>query len=158
VTDPDVQPVPAEVAAFVGLGVATIAATRSNALVPEITRGWGPAINAEAGTMELCLGLTEHAVTRANLEANGAIAVTCSLPTTYRSVQVKGTATRIGEPDAGQLDRVARHLEAFVAETQAVGIAPALSRRLLQSHLLAVRLSVSELYDQTPGPTAGARL
>jgi hypothetical protein len=96
---------------------------------------------------------------RANLDRNGALAVGFSPPTIARAVQVKGVASRVGDPEAADLDRVERHLRSFVAEAERIGAPAELSRRMFVGPgLVAVAFSIDEVYDQTPGPTAGRRL
>jgi len=96
---------------------------------------------------------------RANLERNGAVAVGFSPPTIARAVQVKGVVSHVGEPDAADLERVERHVRSFLAEAERIGAPPELSRRMfVEPGLVAVQLSIDEVYDQTPGPTAGRRL
>jgi hypothetical protein len=96
---------------------------------------------------------------RANLEQNGAVAVGFSPPTIARAVQLKGVATVVGEPDAADLERVERHLRSFVAEAERIGAPPELARRMfVGAGLVAVQFSIDEVFDQTPGPTAGRRL
>ena len=96
---------------------------------------------------------------RANLERNGAVAVGFSPPTIARAVQVKGVAARVGEPEAAELERVERHFRSFVAEAGRIGAPAELSQRMLvRTGLVAVQFSINEVFDQTPGPTAGRRL
>jgi hypothetical protein len=96
---------------------------------------------------------------RANLERNGALAVGFSPPTIARAVQVKGVASRVGEPEAADLARVERHVRSFVAEAERIGAPAQLSRRMfVGTGLIAVWFSIDEVFDQTPGPTAGRRL
>jgi len=74
-------------------------------------------------------------------------------------VQLKGVATVVGEPDAADLERVERHLRSFVAEADRIGAPPELARRMfVGAGLVAVQFSIDEVFDQTPGPTAGRRL
>jgi hypothetical protein len=74
-------------------------------------------------------------------------------------VQVKGVAARVDELNAADLERVERHVGSFVAEAERIGAAPELSRRMfVGAGLVAVAFSIDEVYDQTPGPTAGRRL
>lgn len=95
---------------------------------------------------------------RDNLQSNGAIAVTCSQPTSYRTVQLKGRVATIADPSAEQLADVDRHAEAFSSEAEQVGLGPGSGFRLLDRALVSVTFNVAEVYDQTPGPNAGARI
>ena len=63
----------------------------------------------------------------------------------------------VHDPTAEQLQRVDRHLENFCREAIAVGVAPRVAERFLMGpEFLGVTVAVRELYDQTPGPSAGA--
>ena len=74
-------------------------------------------------------------------------------------MQVKGVVAATQEPDAADLERVERHLRSFVAEAERIGAAPELSQRMfVGTGLVAVQFSIGEVFDQTPGPTAGRRL
>ena len=148
-----------EVVEFIHGGVAVGVATRDDDLRPEFARGWGPEVSADGRSLTLCVAAPEGSRVRANLERNGAVAVGFSPPTIARAVQVKGVVTRVGEPDAGDLERVERHVRSFVAEAERVGASEELSRRMfVGTGLVAVQFSIDEVFDQTPGPTAGHRL
>jgi hypothetical protein len=147
-----------EIAAFVCSGVAVIVATRDADLRPQAARAWGPEIYADGAAIALCVGAAADSPTRANLEVGGPIAAVFSLPTSYRTVQIKGDVLELADPTPQQLARVEEHFDAFARETAQVGLPPERARRLLDSSFVAVRFSARELYDQTPGPNAGARL
>jgi hypothetical protein len=147
-----------DIAAFLVGGVAIVVATRDDELRPEIARGWGPEVAENRASVTLCVSLAPGSRTHANLERNGAVAATFSKPSTYRTVQLKGSTLDVDEPDEDQLARVQQHLDSFADEVRQVGLEPTVVRALLEPELLAVTFDVRELYDQTPGPTAGARL
>ena len=148
-----------DVVEFIQGGVAVGVATRGGDLRPEFARGWGPAVSADGRSVMLCVSAPEGSQVRANLEQNGAVAVGFSPPTIARAVQVKGVATVVGEPEAADLERVERHVRAFVAEAERIGAPAELSRRMfVGTGLVAVQFSIDEVFDQTPGPTAGRRL
>jgi hypothetical protein len=125
---------------------------------PEVSRAWGPELSSDGSTATLCVAAAPGSATLANLQDNGAIAVTLSLPTSYRTVQIKGAVIDLCAPAAEHLARVEEHFAAFADEVEQVGISRDGARRLLDSELVAVSFSVRELYDQTPGPNAGGRL
>jgi hypothetical protein len=144
---------------FIRGGVAVGVATRDDDLRPEFGRGWGPEVSADGRSLRLCVSAPEGSRMRANLEFNGAVAVGFSPPTIARAVQVKGVATLVGEPQAGDLARVERHVRSFVAEAERVGAPPELSKRMfVGTGLVAIGFSIDEVFDQTPGPMAGRRL
>jgi hypothetical protein len=150
--------VDADIAAFVHGGVAIVAATRDDDLRPEITRGWGPALSPDGCELRICLSAAPDSRTIANLERNGDVAATFTLPTTYRSIQIKGEVRALGEPTADDLARADEHLAAFVDEAAQVGVPRAIGSRFAERPFVAVTVAIRELYDQTPGARAGAAL
>jgi hypothetical protein len=150
-------PIDAELAAFLTSGVAVMVATRDTELRPEIARGWGPGPSEDGARLELCLIAPPGSPARANLEANGSVAVNCTRPSTYRALQVKGRAVDVRAPTEADLARAREHADAFTEDTAKVG-APAPSSFYVREVDLAVTIEVAELYDQTPGPAAGSRL
>ena len=144
---------------FIHGGVAVGVASRDEDLRPEFARGWGPEVSADGRSLRLCVTAPEGSRMRANLEQNGAVAVGFSPPTIARAVQVKGVAVHVAEPEAADLERVERHLQTFVAEAERIGAPPELARRMfVGAGLVAIVFSIEEVYDQSPGPTAGRRL
>ena len=139
-------------------GSATIVATRDHDLRPALTRGWGLAVSLDGETVTLCVGTPPTSAVLTNLEANGEIAVTCSRPTTYRTVQVKGTAAFLGPPTDEQLDAVEAQVAAFSAEVAQLGLPADSGALLVDAELTAVTVTAREVFDQTPGPGAGGRL
>jgi Pyridoxamine 5'-phosphate oxidase len=152
VLDPDVVE-------FIRGGVAVGVASRDGDLRPEFARGWGPEVSVDGCSLRLCVSAPEGSRMRANLERNGAVAVGFSPPTIARAVQVKGVAAQVSEPEAADLERVERHVQAFVAEAGRIGAPAELSQRMFVGEgLVAIQFSIDEVFDQTPGPTAGRRL
>ncbi len=144
---------------FIHGGVAVGVATRDDDLRPEFARGWGPEVSQDRRSLTLCVTAPEGSRMRANLEQNGAVAVGFSPPTIARAVQVKGVATVVSEPDGADLERVERHVRSFVAEAARIGAPAELSQRMfVGTGLVSIRFPIDEVFDQTPGPTAGRRL
>jgi hypothetical protein len=139
-------------------GVATVVATRDERMRPSLQRGWALGISEDGREVTVCVPAAPGSRMLENLESNGAVAITCSRPTTYRTVQVKGDVVAIREPTAEQRAGAEAHAAAFSREVEELGLPPGTGRRMFDPDLVAVRIAVAELYDQTPGPRAGARL
>jgi hypothetical protein len=150
--------VDADVAAFLRQGVAVVAATRDGELRPEITRCWAPELSADGCSLRICMSVGPGSKTISNLEQNGELAATFTLPTTYRSVQVKGTLRELAEPTPQELARVEQHIEAFVDQAEQVGVPRIIGSRFAEPPFMAVTIEIHELYDQTPGAGAGRAL
>jgi hypothetical protein len=139
-------------------GVATIVATRDDRMRPSLQRGWALAVSEDGREVTVCVSAAPGSRIRDNLESNGAVAITCSRPTTYRTVQVKGKVVGIRDPTAEQRADAEAHADAFSREVEELGLPPGTGRRMFDTDLVAVTIAAAELYDQTPGPRAGAPL
>jgi hypothetical protein len=146
-----------ELATFLEHGVAVIVGTRSAGLVPAVTRGWGPSLDVGAATLDVCVAAGPGSATLSNLDDNATAAVTCSRPSDYRSVQFKGVVTGRRAPDDDDRARAELHVSRFVDEVVSIGL-PATIDALFFGELVAVRIDVREVYEQTPGRGAGRAL
>jgi hypothetical protein len=112
--------------------------------------------------VSVCVPLATSAKTLDNLADNGRIALACALPTTVKSVQLKGTCIETSEPDAADLAAVEAHREAFAARNERIGVprhmVETLWRRELETSpvLVKIRFVPEQAFDQTPGPDAGS--
>jgi hypothetical protein len=145
-------------------GVAVIVGTRDANRVPEMARGWGVRVLPDRQQVELSIAECSGRRTLDNLTGNQQIAITLAIPSTYRSIQIKGRALETSVPLPEDLERVDHHREAFLQEVESVGLARPLAARLFAAEmevspaLVKIRLSIDEIFDQTPGPKAGSRL
>jgi len=151
-----------ELKAFLESGPSVIVGTRDVGLAPEITRAWGPRVSEDRRSVSVCVPLATSAKTLDNLADNGRIALACALPTTVKSVQLKGTCIETSEPDAADLAAVEAHREAFAARNERIGVprhmVETLWRRELETSpvLVKIRFVPEQAFDQTPGPDAGS--
>lgn len=144
---------------FVHGGVAVGVATRDADRKPAFTRAWGPEVSGDGRTLRLCVDAPSGSATRANLEDNGAIAVGFNPPTIARGLQIKGVASSVREAGPEELERAERHFVAFSVEGARVGVSEGLLRRSFAPRdLVSVTLSIVEVFDQTPGASAGQRV
>jgi len=137
---------------------ALIVGTVDADLVPDATRGWGAALEADGARIRVLLASNaERAL--ANLAGEGRIALTATNMVTYSSVQVKGRAVAIGPVDADdtiRFDRFCAGVVRTIAEIE--GASEDLVRRMIPPGIVACTMTVDEVFDQTPGPAAGNRL
>ena len=140
------------IAQLLATGAATVVATSDDAGGAAITRGWGVAV-APDGVITLCVSASTGSPTRANLTANGRIAVTVVDPATYVAMQVKGTAEIIREPNDDDRQLVADHLRRFSDAVATIGLVDV--DCMMLGDLVTVGFVVREVADQTPGGDAG---
>jgi hypothetical protein len=148
-----------ELVDFIHSGVAVGVASRDELMRPAFARAWGPHVSRDLRSLTVCISAAEGSPMRSNLEANGAVAIGFCPPTTAKAVQLKGVAVVLGEPGPDDLGRVERHVDAFRANAELVGVPPAAADRISDAwSLMLISVSIEEGFDQAPGPMAGRRL
>lgn len=155
----DAAVIGSELRTHVAEGYAVVVATCDAGLRPQLARVWGLEIAPEGRALTFAVEAPPGSPMRANLAPGAAVALTATKPSTYRSTQIKGRLRRTWQPTDADLARAARHGEAFAENVLEVGIdTPRALRFVHDDVLVVVELEVQEVYDQTPGPAAGARL
>ena len=154
----------AELKAFLESGVSVVVGTHDAEFVPEITRAWGLLVSKDRTSISLCAPLATSRKTLDNLADNQQMTVCCSLPTSYKTVQLKGQCTRQTDPNRADLAVVKRHRQAFGRMNELVGFPRQRSEIFWQSEvegsptLVKLHLVLDQVFDQTPGPDAGSPL
>jgi hypothetical protein len=162
----DMRPaaIPDKIKVFIESGISVVLGTRDLGLTPEIVRVWGPRVSKDRKSISVCVALAASGKTLDNLETNGQISASFTLPTNLQSVQLKGTWIETTEPDDVDLAAVERHREAFAVLNEQIGVprraTDTLWRRELETSpvLVKLRFVPEQVFDQTPGPNAGSRL
>lgn len=92
------------------------------------------------------------------LKEHPRVAIVASLPSTYKTLQLKGTY--LSHRDADHRDRIIleRYRELFFSETDKAGVPGSVMRRLVSFPAMAVDIEVSQLFLSTPGQQAGVQL
>jgi Pyridoxamine 5'-phosphate oxidase len=123
--------------------------------LPDATRAFGAWVLHDPERVRFLVP-DEGLRTLANLADGGRVALTATEVPTHRSIQVKGHATVVEPATQDDLELCARYRSAFfatVAETD--GLPLELFERMAPTGYAAVECVVTDVFDQTPGPTAG---
>ena len=150
-----------ELVAFLQGPVSMHAASRDAANVPNLSRALGCRVSADRTRVTVFLLASHSGQMLADYRANGRIAVVMSLPSTHRTVQLKGEDAMVEPLQDGDHILVARYREAFVKELSGLGYSPSLPELLwagARGDVVAVAFTVTAAFIQTPGPTAGKPL
>ena len=154
----------AELKDFLESGVSVVVGTCDPSCVPEAVRAWGPRVGRDGRSVSLCVALATSGRALSNLRANGRVAVTFCLPTNYKTIQLKGRFLGTARPNGQDLAAVERHRDSFTASATRVGVdrrfmEGAWQEELVESAvMLKIHFVTEQVFDQTPGPDAGARL
>ena len=153
-----------ELRSFLEGPVSVLVGTRDSRLIPEITRAWGPRVSDDCRRISLCVPVATSGKTLDNIETNGEIAVTFSMPTNYRTFQVKGRHAATAQADGTDVEDVERHRDAFAMVNERMGLPreriEAFWRAEVETSAVLMKISfaLEQVFDQTPGPGAGKKL
>jgi hypothetical protein len=123
---------------------------------PRAIRAWGATILDDGAGLRIYLDADDLAVVPL-LMPGAAIAVTGACVPTLASAQVKGRVREVGELTALDVATRERATEMFVRDVNETDHTPrGLINAMVPERFVACTCTVEELYDQTPGPHAGA--
>src|SRR3954447_3381171 len=123
--------------------------------VPTAFRVWGASVDGDGDVRALVS--CEGTGTVTGLQAGGRLSLLFTDIVTFRSVQVKGVVRGAAEPaDEHDVATMRRYNQAFVAALAVVGHHLSLADSIRPLSVAAVSVTVDAIYDQTPGPGAGA--
>ncbi len=144
-------------AAFLRGGNSMIVATRSAALEPFVTRAAAVRV---LGPQRLAVLLPRATSARciADLKNNGEIALCVCSPQNFRTFQLKGRSQEIEPAGPEDVQLAEEQLGVFTEATLPFGNSRALCRNLWLFDCWRVEVEVRQIFTQTPGPGAGARL
>jgi hypothetical protein len=147
-----------ETTTFLESGCALIVAAVTPDGEPRAARAWGLTVTSADGECRLLLP-ADDVVTHDLLRTNGRIAVTGASVRTLRSIQCKGTALAVEPATDLDRERAAAYSDQFLTDVEETdGVPRVLLERMVPDDYVACTLRVEELYDQTPGPGAGAKI
>jgi len=147
--------------AFLQGAVSISVASRGAGGLPVLVRCSGCRVAPGRGRVTLYLSRSKSASVIEAIGATGAVAAVFSLPSSHRTVQLKGADAEIGAPAAGDREMVERYIEAFAREIEPGGYSAAMAGALLwidPDDLATLSFTPSAAFSQTPGPGAGEPL
>jgi hypothetical protein len=151
-------PISAELAAYLEAGVSITVGTRDGALNPDGARAWAVRVDADRVHLTVFVHAGAAPALLRNLEAHPEIALAFDRPIDNRACQVKGRFETSRRARADERAMVERQADGFLAQLETIGIPRALTAGWMVWPAVAIRLRVTELFEQTPGPGAGEPL
>jgi hypothetical protein len=125
---------------------------------PFATRGWGTVLLDDGAAFRVYLDADDAQVVP-RLTPGARVAVTGGDVKTLASAQVKGRVRVVDELTALDVATRERATELFIQDVHETDHTPRdLLDEMVPARFVACTLDVEELYDQTPGPQAGATL
>lgn len=124
---------------------------------PHVARGWGFTVMADDPIVGQLLLPIDDARSIEQLGTGAPIAITAADVPTLRSLQLKGRSLGVTPATDEDRQRAARYVDAFFGDIVAADRLPAERLgRLLPPGYVACTVAIDDVYDQTPGPGAGA--
>jgi len=150
--------VDASLVRFLSRPVMIILGTVDTASRPEIARAVGVSVEPETGVIDLLVSRWQWPATIANISASGRVAATFSRPSDYETYQIKGRAT-LREAGAADQQIARAYCRDTLAALMELGMTPGLiAHWQSERDLVVVSLTPTQVFIQTPGPTAGQRI
>ncbi|HQU79779.1 MAG TPA: hypothetical protein PLU47_09950 [Azonexus sp.] len=149
-------------AAFILTGVSISLASCNPGRLPSMSRGLGCKLIDDGRQVTIFLRRSQSEALLENIRSSGGrVANVFSLPSSNRTLQLKGSNARIVPFAAEDIAVIDGHIADFVLEVVPLGMSEAVVRAILAyqpDDLVSVVYSPSAAFSQTPGPKAGAPL
>lgn len=139
-------------------GMSILVGSSDNGNLPTCCRGIAIRASADLTTLTVFVPVATSRDVIANVAMTRRAAVVSSHPTSHVSIQFKGIAKGVRlapDEDAGFLRE---RLESWADSIAVVGLPRRITRRIAHWPAFAIDISIDEIYEQTPGPKAGASI
>lgn len=143
---------------FLEQGLAIHIGTRNDRLAPNGCRVTAVRVEDEGRHIVAFLPKAATNDVIADLQSNGQAALSCTRPADDRAVQVKGECVSIRDADAAEETFAISQWEGFLQQLDLIGLPGASTTTWTMWPCVAVKIRVTALFSQTPGPDAGAVL
>ncbi len=148
-------------AAFIQTGVSISLASCGPDHLPSMSRGLGCKLLEGWSQVAVFVRRSQSQALLDHIRHSGRVANVFSLPSSNRTLQLKGIDARIAPFAPADLPIVEKHLADFILEVIPLGMTEAVVRAILASRpddLSTVVYTPCAVFSQTPGPKAGERL
>jgi hypothetical protein len=145
-------------AAFLQEGVGIHIGTRNERLQPNGARAIAVRVEPDGAHLVVYVARVAAARILPDLLSNGQAAVGFGRPVDDRACQVKGVFVEARDAAEDERAAVLAQWDGFLGSLEKIGIPRAATRTWVTWPAVAIRLRANALYEQTPGPGAGAPL
>jgi hypothetical protein len=143
---------------FLEQGLAIHIGTRDRRLMPNGGRVTAVRVEDEGRHIVAFIPKAAGAAVLDDLQSNGQAALSCTRPADDRAVQVKGECVSLRDADAAEQQFAISQWESFLEQLDLIGLPRSSTGTWTMWPCVAVRIRVTALFSQTPGPDAGAVL
>ena len=147
-----------ELASFLQEGLGVYVGTRNTGLEPSGARGLALKVDEDGRHLEVYVAEVASRRILPDLESNGHLAVSVGRPRDDRACQVKGVFVRARRAEETERQAVIDQWERFRSALEYIGISRQVTTEWVSWPAVALRLKVTAVFEQTPGPSAGVAL
>ena len=150
-----------QTAAFIQTGVSISVSACGADRLPSMSRGMGCRASDNGNEVRVFVKLSQAAELIENIRHSARVANVFSLPSTNRTVQLKGSDARMEIFDVADLAVIEEHVALFLEQVVPLGIPEEIARSILAytvDDLATVVYTPSAAFSQTPGLKAGKPL
>jgi hypothetical protein len=147
-----------QLAEFLQDGLSTHIASRNDRLEPHAARVTALIVDHEGRHLVAYVPTVGVEAVLEDLRANGQVAIVSARPPDERGCQVKGVFVAAWDALDPERDIVTVQWERFRNRLESIGLPRAATDGWRIWPCTAIQVRVQALFDQTPGPGAGARL
>lgn len=141
---------------FAGGGVSVIVGTVDADGVPTCCRGIAIALRENFETVTVYVPSATGQETVANLATTRRVAISCTHPLSHLAMQIKGLTRGVRLAPASDEAFVRERFEQFGNVLEEIGLARSVWASVVHWPAFAIDVSIEQVFDQTPGPNAGA--
>ena len=144
--------------AFLEEGLSTHIASRNGRLEPSAARVAAIRVDGDGQHLTAFVPTAGAGQVLPDLHANGQVALVSARPPDERGCQVKGVFVQAWEATETERELVVTQWERFRDRLELIGLPRIATDNWIVWPCTAIRMRVQAVFDQTPGPGAGARL
>jgi hypothetical protein len=143
---------------FVEGGISVFVATVDADKIPTCCRAIALSTKDNFETVTVYVPAATGQETIANVATTRRVAISASEPLSHSSIQIKGVSRGVRLAPASDESFVRTRLHEFADVLADLGLPRRVTHRVAHWPAFAIEVSVEQIFDQTPGPKAGAPL
>ncbi len=147
-----------ELQEFIHQGLSITAASRDPRLIPSISKALACRVSADFATVHLFVNQVQAGQLLADIASSQRIAATYCLPSSHKTIQIKGRQAKQTELRTGDLEYTLQYVQRLTKDLESMGYDPDIIGRYLHvdpEQLVAISFLPEAIFEQSPGENAG---
>lgn len=143
---------------FIHQGLSITVASRDPRCIPSISKALACRVLPETQEIHIFINATEAGSLLADIANSGGIAVTYCLPSSHKTIQIKGSAAYQRDVQAGDLEYSQAYIQSLLQDLGSLGYPLAVMSRYLYldpDQLTVISFQPDSVFEQSPGEKAG---